>query len=101
MPPRLDTISFLSDYGTSDEFVGVVKSVIRSIAPHVTVVDITHDIPPYDVKAGAYALARSAQYLCPGVVLAVVDPGVGTQRRAVAIEVGDGQSYLVLSLIHI
>jgi S-adenosyl-L-methionine hydrolase (adenosine-forming) len=95
MPPRLDTISFLSDYGTSDEFVGVVKSVIRSIAPHVTVVDITHDIPPYDVKAGAYALARSAQYLCPGVVLAVVDPGVGTQRRAVAIEVGDGQSYLV------
>jgi S-adenosyl-L-methionine hydrolase (adenosine-forming) len=93
--PRFDTISFLSDYGTTDEFVGVVKSVIRSIAPHVTVVDITHDIPPYDVKGGALTLARSVQYLCPGVVLAVVDPGVGTDRRAVAIEVGDGQSFLV------
>ncbi len=95
MSPRFDTISFLSDYGTSDEFVGVVKSVIRSIAPDTTVVDITHDIHPYDLKAGALTLARSVQYLCPGVVLAVVDPGVGTDRRAVAIEVGDGQSYLV------
>ena len=95
MAPRFDTISFLSDYGTTDEFVGVVKSVIRSIAPQVTVVDITHDIHPYDVKGGALTLARSVQYLCPGVVLAVVDPGVGTDRRAVAIEVGDGQSFLV------
>jgi hypothetical protein len=95
MTPRFDTISFLSDYGTSDEFVGVVKSVIRSIAPHTAVVDITHDIRPYDLKSGALTLARSVQYLCPGVVLAVVDPGVGTDRRAVAIEVGGGQSYLV------
>jgi S-adenosylmethionine hydrolase len=95
MGARLDTVSFLSDYGTSDEFVGVVHSVVRSIAPHVAVVDITHDIRPYDVKGGSLTLARSAQYLCPGVVLAIVDPGVGTDRRAVAIEVGDGQSYLV------
>ncbi len=95
MSPRFDTISFLSDYGTSDEFVGVVKSVIRSIAPHVTVVDITHDIRPYDTKGASLALARSVQYLCPGVVLGIVDPGVGTDRRAVAIEVGDGQSFLV------
>lgn len=95
MPPRFDTISFLSDYGTSDEFVGVVKSVIRSISPETAVVDITHDIRPYDIKGGALTLARSVQYLCPGVVLAVVDPGVGTDRRAVAIEVGGGQSYLV------
>ncbi len=95
MPPRFDTISFLSDYGTADEFVGVVHSVIRSIEPRVTVVDITHEIRPYDVKAGALTLARSVQYLCPGVVLAVVDPGVGTDRKAIAIEVGDGQSYLV------
>jgi S-adenosylmethionine hydrolase len=93
--PRFDTVSFLSDYGTTDEFVGVVKSVIRSIEPRVTVVDITHDIQPYDVKAGSLTLARSVQYLCPGVVLAVVDPGVGTDRRAIAIEVGGGQSYLV------
>jgi S-adenosylmethionine hydrolase len=95
MAPRFDTITFLSDYGTGDEFVGVVHSVIRSIAPHVAVIDLTHEIPPYDVRAGSLTLGRAAQYLCPGVVLAVVDPGVGTERRAVAIEVGDGQSYLV------
>ncbi len=95
MTLRYDTISFLSDYGLSDEFVGVVKSVIRSIAPEVAVVDITHDIAPHDVRGGGLALARSAQYLVPGVVLAVVDPGVGGSRRAVAVEVGDGASVLV------
>jgi S-adenosylmethionine hydrolase len=93
--PEYATISFLSDFGHADEFVGVVHSVIRSIAPEVAVVDITHGIPAHDVRAGALALARSVQYLCPGVVLAVVDPGVGTERRAVAIEVGGGASVLV------
>jgi len=87
--PR-DTVSFLSDYGLNDEFVGVVKSVVRTVAPHTTVVDITHGIPPHDVRAGSLALVRSVQYLLPGVVLAVVDPGVGTDRRAVAVEVGGG-----------
>ena len=95
MTLRYDTISFLSDYGLADEFVGVVKSVIRSVAPEVVVVDITHDVSPHDVRAGGLALARSAQYLMPGVVLAVVDPGVGSDRRAVAVEVGDGTSVLV------
>ncbi len=66
----------------------MVKSVIRTVAPHTTVVDITHGIPPHDVRAGSLALVRSVQYLLPGVVLAVVDPGVGTDRRAVAVEVG-------------
>ena len=93
MPPEPDvpayrTISFLSDYGLQDEFVGVVKGVIRSIAPDVTVLDITHDVPAHDVRAGALTLARSIQYLPSGVVLAVVDPGVGSERRAVAVEVG-------------
>ena len=92
---RYDTISFLSDFGHQDEFVGVVHSVIRSITPDVEVVDITHGITAHDVRAGALALARSVQYLCPGVVLGVVDPSVGTDRRAVAIEVGDGASVLV------
>lgn len=92
---RFDTITFLSDYGTADEFVGVVRSVIRSIVPDVEVIDLTHNIQAYDVRAGALTLGRATQYLCPGVVLAVVDPGVGTERRAVAVEVGDGQSYLV------
>lgn len=95
MAPRFDTVTFLSDYGTGDEFVGVVHSVIRSIAPHATVIDLTHEVPAYNVLAGALTLGRATQYLCPGVVLAVVDPGVGTDRRGVAIEVGDGQSYLV------
>lgn len=95
MAARFDTISFLSDYGHEDEFVGVVHSVIRSIAPHVAIIDVTHGITPHDTRAGGLALARAANYLCPGVVVAVVDPGVGTQRRAVAIEVGDGASYLI------
>lgn len=85
-----DTLWFLSDYGLEDEFVGVVKAVVRAIAPHVTVGDVTHQIPPHDTRAGALALARSMQYLSlvPAVVLAVVDPGVGSDRRAVAVEAG-------------
>ncbi len=90
-----ETVSFLSDYGYKDEFVGVVHSVIAAIAPGVRVVDVTHGIAPCDVRAGGLALARAAQYLLPGVVLAVVDPGVGTDRRPVAVEVGDGASVLV------
>lgn len=85
----------MSDYGLVDEFVGVVHSVIRSIAPEVHVVDLTHQIPPHDVRAGGLALGRATSYLCPGVVLAVVDPGVGSARRAVAVEVGDGASVLI------
>ncbi len=92
---RYDTVTFMSDYGLADEFVGVVHSVIRSIAPGAAVIDLTHLVPRFDVRAGALTLARSAPYLCPGVVLAVVDPGVGTDRRAVAVEVGDGSSVLV------
>ena len=90
-----DTISFLSDYGHDDEFVGVVHSVIAAIAPQVRVVDVTHGIAGCNVRAGGLALARAAPYLLPGVVLAVVDPGVGTARRPVAVEVGDGASVLV------
>ena len=92
---RYDTISFLSDFGHADEFVGVVHSVIRSIAPQVGVIDITHGIPRHDTRAGGLALARAASYLNPGVVIAVVDPGVGTDRRSIALEVGDGMSVLI------
>ena len=92
---KYETISFLSDFVTTDEFVGVIHSVINSIAPLARVIDITHGIPHYDIRAGGLALARSAQYLLPGVVLAVVDPDVGTDRRAVAVEVGGGESVLV------
>ena len=95
MGRRYDTISFLSDYGTTDEFVGVVKSVIREIAPHVTVIDLTHGITPFDVRAGSMSLARSISYVASGVIVAVVDPGVGTARRGVAIEVADGEGILI------
>ena len=85
--PTSPFVSFLSDYGLTDEFVGVCKAVILRAAPSARVIDVTHGIPPFDVRAGALALARAVQYLPPGVVLAVVDPGVGTDRRAVAVEV--------------
>jgi S-adenosyl-L-methionine hydrolase (adenosine-forming) len=83
-------VSFLSDYGLTDEFVGVCKAVVLRAAPTAQIIDLTHGIPPYDVRAGALTLARAIQYLPPGVVLAVVDPGVGTDRRAVAVEVETG-----------
>jgi S-adenosylmethionine hydrolase len=92
---RYDTITFLSDYGLDDEFVGVVKAVVRDLAPHVTVIDLTHGVRPFDVRGGSLALVRAVPYLPDGVVLAVVDPGVGTARRAVAIEVADGAGVVV------
>jgi len=83
-------VSFLSDYGHADEFVGVCHAVMARIEPSIRVIDITHEIPPHDVRAGALTLARAVQYLPDGVVLAVVDPGVGTDRRAIAVEVEGG-----------
>lgn len=77
-------ISFLSDFGTTDEFVGVVHGVVARIAPEVRVIDVTHQVPRGDVRAGALALLRAVQYLPQGVAMAVVDPGVGTPRRAIA-----------------
>jgi S-adenosyl-L-methionine hydrolase (adenosine-forming) len=83
-------VSFLSDYGRDDEFVGVVHGVIAKLAPEVRVIDITHGVPAGDVRSGALALVRAIQYLPEGVALAVVDPGVGTARRAIAAETGWG-----------
>jgi hypothetical protein len=86
--PRV--VAFLSDYGVADEFVGVCTAVIVGLAPGTTVIDITHGLPPHDVRAGSLALVRSIQYLPErSVVLAVVDPGVGTDRRLVAVECDD------------
>ena len=95
MARRYETVSFLSDYGTTDEFVGVVHSVIRDLAPHARVIDLTHGVAPFDVRAGSLALARSISYVAAGVVLAVVDPGVATARRAIAVEVAGGEGVLV------
>lgn len=94
-PVGYDTVTLLTDYGTVDEFAGVLRAVIRDLAPHAAVIDLTHDVPPFDVRAGSLTLARAAQYLPSGVVVAVVDPGVGTARRAVAIEVAGGAGVFV------
>ena len=83
--PPAPAIFFLSDYGTADEFVGVVHAVLHRLAPPVPVIDLSHQVPPFDVTGGAAMLDRCAPYLGSGVVLAVVDPGVGTGRRALAL----------------
>ena len=82
-------ITFLSDYGPGDEYVGVVEGVIATIAPNARVIHLGHGVPPQDVRTGSRRLARALPFTPPGVHLAVVDPGVGTQRRAIAIRAGD------------
>ncbi|MDE3206994.1 MAG: SAM-dependent chlorinase/fluorinase [Acidobacteriota bacterium] len=88
-------MSFLSDFGLDDEFVGVVHAVCDRVAPGVTVIDVTHGVPAHDVRAGALTLWRAVPWLVPGVVLGVVDPGVGTARRAVALTVAAAGATLV------
>ncbi|HEY9379497.1 MAG TPA: SAM-dependent chlorinase/fluorinase [Jiangellaceae bacterium] len=82
-------IWLLTDYGLADGFVASCRGVIARIAPSVRVEDITHDVPSRDVRHGAAVLAQTVPYLPPSVVVAVVDPGVGTSRRAVALAAGD------------
>jgi S-adenosylmethionine hydrolase len=83
-------VSFLSDFGLADEFVGVVHGVVARIEPELRVIDVTHGIGRGDVRAGALALLRAIQYLPEGVALVVVDPGVGTSRRPIAAETAWG-----------
>ena len=84
-------ISLLTDYGLNDEFVGVMKSVLSDMAPQARITDLTHGIPAFDVRAGSLALARAVQYVPAGIIIAVVDPGVGSARRAIAVEVAGGR----------
>src|SRR5215218_4241417 len=88
-------VTFLSDYGTADEFVGVVHSVIARLAPEARVIDIAHGIPRHGVVQGALTLARTLPYGPAGVHLAVVDPEVGALRRAVAMRTADEDRLLV------
>ena len=88
-------ITFLSDYGYDDEFAGVCRSVVVRIAPDAQVIDLTHGIAPGDVRHGALALANALPHAPAGVHLAVVDPGVGTSRRAIAVRVGGERRILV------
>ena len=82
-----NAIFFLSDFGQRDEFVGVVHAVLHKMNPNITVIDLTHEVPAFAIAVGAGILERSVDFLGPGVVLAVVDPGVGTSRRPIAIEI--------------
>lgn len=87
-------MTFLTDFGTADNFAGVMKGVIASIAPEVRVVDITHEILPQQVKQGRWVLGQSWRWFPKGTVhVAVVDPGVGTERRALAVE-ADGHFFV-------
>jgi S-adenosylmethionine hydrolase len=88
-------ITFLSDYGSDDEFAGVCRAVIARIAPEARVIDLTHGIRRHAVAEGAAVLANALPYTPPGVHLAVVDPGVGSPRRAVAVRVGESDRVLV------
>jgi S-adenosylmethionine hydrolase len=83
MTPR--PITFLSDYGIGDDFAGVCRAVIAKIAPGAQVIDLTHGIARHDVRSGAAVLADAIPFAPPGVHLAIVDPGVGGPRRAVAV----------------
>lgn len=80
-------VTFLSDFGIRDPYVAEVKGAILSLAPAVRVVDVTHEVPPQDIRTGAFALTRVVAAFPAGTVhLAVVDPGVGTARRAIVME---------------
>lgn len=87
---RFDWVSFTTDYGTSDGFVAACHGVIARIAPTVRLIDVTHQVPPQDVRRGAALLAQTIGYLPRAVHLAVVDPGVGGPRRPVALRTADG-----------
>jgi len=88
-------ITFLSDYGLADEYVGVVHAVIAGVCADVRVIDLGHGVPRQDVRAGAAMLARALPFAPPGVHLAVVDPEVGARRRALALRTAEQDRLLV------
>jgi S-adenosylmethionine hydrolase len=87
-------VTFLSDFGLQDDFVGTCHGVIKTISPEVQIIDITHGIAPQHVLQGALVLANTTPYMPRGVHLAVVDPGVGSARRPLALKSGDGRLFV-------
>ncbi len=87
-------ITFLTDFGLQDDFVGTCHGVMKRIAPEVEIIDITHGLEPGRVLQGALVLANTLPYMPPGVHLAVVDPGVGSTRRALALRDTEGRLYV-------
>ena len=83
-------IALITDFGTSDPYVGIMKAVLSKISPNSTLIDITHEIPPGDIQRGAYVLWQAARDFPPGsVFLCVVDPGVGTERKPIFLNAGN------------
>src|SRR5436190_8255434 len=83
-------IALLTDFGTRDHYAGTMKAVVLGICPDATLVDISHDIPPHDVLTAALELAASYRFFPVATIfLVVVDPGVGSARRGLAVETGD------------
>jgi len=88
--PNLPVITLLTDFGTADYFVGAVKGAILSVNPQVVIVDITHEIPPQDIEAGAFTLLAAYKTFPRGTIhVAVVDPGVGSSRRPIIVKAND------------
>lgn len=82
-------VCFLTDFGLADDFVGTCKGVMLGVAPGLTIVDLTHEVPSFEVEAGAEILQHATRYMPPQTVyLAVIDPGVGTGRRALVLRTG-------------
>jgi len=92
---RYDTVSFLSDFGHGSDAVGIIKSILRDLAPDVVVIDIAHDITPFDVRAASLALARAVPYLPEGIIITSVDPGAGGNRRIIAVEIAGGAGIVI------
>jgi S-adenosylmethionine hydrolase len=90
----MSVVTFLTDFGLQDDFVGTCHGVIARIAPDVRVIDVTHGIEPQAVLQGAIVLRNTVPYLPAGVHLAVVDPGVGSTRRAIAVRTRDGRTFV-------
>jgi S-adenosylmethionine hydrolase len=84
-----DYLTFLTDYGLEDGFVAACHGVAAKIVPAARIIDVTHLVPPGDVRRGAAVLAQALPYMPPAIHVAVVDPGVGTARRGVAVQAGD------------
>ena len=93
-PEHAPFVTFLSDFGTSDDFAGICHGVINLICPEARVIHITHGIQPQAIGQGARVLAGAIPYLPAGVHLAVVDPGVGSERRAIALRAADGRHFV-------
>jgi S-adenosylmethionine hydrolase len=87
-------VTFLTDFGLQDDFVGTCHGVIKRIAPDAQIIDITHGIRPGRILQGALVLANTLAYMPTGVHLAVVDPGVGSSRRPLALRDGEGRLYV-------